>query len=80
MPAAEALVGRTEGRGDLPYDFHVLHADQGRAGAGAEHAGGGFVVVSERHSDAGGGEGCDGEEAAVLDVGPAGDIEDGGHY
>lgn len=79
MSAAEALVGGAEGRGDLAYDVHVLSADQGRARAGAEHAGGGLVVVAERHGDAGGGEGRDGEEAAPFDVGAAqvGDGEDG---
>ncbi|GGW64019.1 hypothetical protein FHS32_001169 [Streptomyces albaduncus] len=79
MPASEALVGGTEGRGDLAHDVHVLSADQGRAGAGPEHAGGGLVVVTERHGDAAGGEGRDGEEAAALDVGATqvGDREDG---
>ncbi|GGV79723.1 hypothetical protein GCM10015535_16940 [Streptomyces gelaticus] len=79
MAAAEALVGGAEGRGDLAYDVHVLYADQGCASAGAEHAGGGFVVVAEWHGNAGGGEGRDGEEAAALDVGAAqvGDREHG---
>lgn len=47
-------------------------------GAGAEHAGGGLVVVAEGHGDAGGGEGCDGQEAAAFDIGAAqvGDGED----
>ncbi len=71
MPAAEAFVGRAEGRRDLAYDVHVLCPDHGRAGAGAEHAGGDLVIVSEGHGDAGGGEGGHREEAAAFDVGAA---------
>lgn len=71
MAAAEAFVGRAEGRGDLAYDIHVLCPDRGRAGASSEHAGGGLVVVGERHGDAGRGEGGHREEAAAFDIGTA---------
>ncbi|GAA5707060.1 hypothetical protein Save01_07919 [Streptomyces avermitilis] len=71
MAAAEAFVGRAEGCSDLAYDVHVLRADYRCAGAGAEHAGGGLVIVSERHGDAGGTEGGHREEPAALDIGAA---------
>jgi hypothetical protein len=71
VAAAEAFVGGAEGRGDLAYDVHVLCPRGGCAGAGAEHAGGGLVVVGERHGDAGRGERGHREETASFDVGAA---------
>ncbi|GFN07081.1 hypothetical protein GCM10010298_25930 [Streptomyces microflavus] len=79
MPAAEPFVGGAEGCRDLSYDVDVVAADEGAGGAGAEHPRGGFVVVQERHGDAGRGEGGDGEETAAFDVRAAevGDRGDG---